>query len=186
MDYWAGALPGSRKCECGILGKCHDPTKWCNCDSNSIEWMEDGGDIREKEYLPVRSVRFGDTGTPLDEKQGRYILGPLRCEGDDLFSNTVTFRISDATINLPPFDMGHSGDIYLEFKTTMESAVLFHATGPTDSIKLSINGGNKLQFQYQAGSGPLGVNVGTSYHLNDNNWHTVSVERNRFVCTALR
>ncbi|XP_014094325.1 neurexin-4 isoform X2 [Bactrocera oleae] len=179
MDYWAGALPGSRKCECGILGKCHDPTKWCNCDSNSLEWTEDGGDIREKEHLPVRAVKFGDTGTPLDEKQGRYTLGSLRCEGDDLFTNVVTFRIADSTINLPPFDMGHSGDIYLEFKTTQENAVLFHATGPTDYIKLSINGGNKLQFQYQAGSGPLGVNVGTSYHLNDNHWHTVSVERNR-------
>ncbi|XP_062129013.1 neurexin-4 isoform X1 [Drosophila sulfurigaster albostrigata] len=179
MDYWAGALPGSRKCECGILGKCNDPTKWCNCDSNSLEWTEDGGDIREKEHLPVRAVKFGDTGTPLDEKYGRYTLGPMRCEGDDLFSNVVTFRIADASINLPPFDMGHSGDIYLEFRTTQENAVIFHATGPTDYIKLSLNGGNKLQFQYQAGSGPLGVNVGTSYHLNDNNWHTVSVERNR-------
>lgn len=128
MDYWAGALPGSRKCECGILGKCKDPTKWCNCDSNSIEWLEDSGDIREKEYLPVRALRFGDTGTPLDEKQGRYTLGPLRCEGDDLFSNVVTFRIADATIDLPVFDMGHSGDIYFEFKTTTEMAVLFHAT----------------------------------------------------------
>lgn len=91
------------------------------------EWEEDSGDIREKEYLPVKAVRFGDTGTPLDEKQGRYTLGALNCEGDDLFNNVVTFRIADATINLPPFDMGHSGDIYLEFKTTIENAVLFHA-----------------------------------------------------------
>lgn len=51
--------------------------------------------------------------------------------------------------------------------------------GPTDYIKLSIINGKKLQFQYQAGSGPLGVNVETSYHLNDNQWHSVSVERNR-------
>lgn len=36
MDYWAGGLPGSRKCECGIQGSCIDPTKWCNCDSNAI------------------------------------------------------------------------------------------------------------------------------------------------------
>ncbi|XP_055376798.1 neurexin-4 isoform X1 [Condylostylus longicornis] len=179
MDYWAGALPGSRKCECGVVGKCRDPTKWCNCDANILDWLEDGGDIKEKEYLPVKAVRFGDTGTPLDEKEGRYTLGPLRCEGDDLFSNVVTFRIADATIDLPRFDMGHSGDIYLEFKTTTENAVIFHATGPTDNIKLSIIGGTKLQFQYQAGSGPLGVNVETSYKLNDNNWHTVSVERNR-------
>ncbi|XP_037041687.1 neurexin-4 isoform X2 [Bradysia coprophila] len=179
MDYWAGGLPGSRKCECGIQGSCIDPTKWCNCDSNTLDWQEDSGDIREKEYLPVKAVRFGDTGTPLDEKQGRYTLGALMCEGDDLFNNVVTFRVTDATLNLPPFDMGHSGDIYFEFRTTVENAVLFHAKGPTDYIKLSIINGKKLQFQYQAGSGPLGVNVETSYHLNDNQWHSVSVERNR-------
>lgn len=50
------------------------------------------------------------------------------CEGDDLFNNVVTFRVTDATINLPTFDMGHSGDVYFEFKTTIENAVLFHAT----------------------------------------------------------
>lgn len=181
MDYWAGGLPGSRKCECGIQGNCIDQTKWCNCDAGSFEWQEDSGEIREKENLPVKAVRFGDTGTPLDEKQGRYTLGALMCEGDDLFKNVVTFRVSDSTINLPPFDMGHSGDIYFEFRTTIENAVLFHATGPTDNIKLSIIDGKKLQFQYQAGSGPLGVNVETSYHLNDNEWHSVSVERNRYA-----
>lgn len=42
-------------------------------------------------------------------------------------------------------------------------------------------GGYQLQFQYQAGSGPLGVSVDTAYRLADNNWHSVSVERNRLV-----
>lgn len=97
---------------------------YLNC---ATEWQEDSGEIREKEHLPVKAVRFGDTGTPLDEKQGRYTLGPLMCEGDDLFNNVVTFRVTDATINLPTFDMGHSGDVYFEFKTTIENAVLFHA-----------------------------------------------------------
>lgn len=36
MDYWAGGLPGSRKCACGVQGNCIDPTKWCNCDANRI------------------------------------------------------------------------------------------------------------------------------------------------------
>ncbi|XP_012283135.1 neurexin-4 isoform X1 [Orussus abietinus] len=179
MDYWGGALPGSRKCECGMLGSCGDPTKWCNCDSNLEGWLEDGGDITEKEYLPVKQLRFGDTGTPLDEKEGRYTLGPLICEGDDLFKNVVTFRIVDATINLPTFDIGHSGDIYFEFKTTIENAVMIHSKGPTDYIKVSINSGNQIHFQYQAGGGPLTVGVQTSYSLADNRWHSVSVERNR-------
>lgn len=58
----------------------------------------------------------------------------------DLFNNVVTFRIVDATIDLPTFDMGHSGDIYFEFKTTIENAVILHSNGPTDYIKISIIG----------------------------------------------
>lgn len=85
MDYWGGALPGSRKCECGILGNCADPTKWCNCDADLDSLLEDSGDITEKEHLPVKQLRFGDTGTPVDEKEGRYTLGPLVCEGDGKF-----------------------------------------------------------------------------------------------------
>lgn len=45
-------------------------------------WLLDSGDIREKEHLPIKQVRFGDTGTPLDEKEGRFKVGPLMCEGD--------------------------------------------------------------------------------------------------------
>nr|CAD7425131.1 unnamed protein product [Timema monikensis] len=179
MDFWSGSLPGSRKCECGVMGTCSDPTKWCNCDSELEGWLEDGGDITQKEFLPVKQLRFGDTGSALDEKEGRYTLGPLMCEGDDLFNNVVTFRVSDATINLPAFDMGHSGDIYFEFRTTSENAVIMHSKGPTDYIKISLIGGYQLQFQYQAGSGPLGVSVDTAYKMSDNNWHSVSVERNR-------
>lgn len=57
-----------------------------------------------------------------------------------MFNNVVTFRIADATINLPTFDMGHSGDIYFEFRTTVMNAVIFHSKGPTDFIKVSILG----------------------------------------------
>ncbi|XP_012057418.1 PREDICTED: neurexin-4 isoform X2 [Atta cephalotes] len=179
MDYWGGALSGSRKCECGIEGKCTDITKWCNCDSDLDGWFIDSGEIREKEHLPVKQLRFGDTGTPLDEKEGRYTLGPLICEGDDLFKNVVTFRIRDASINLPTFDIGHSGDIYFEFKTTTQDAVIIHSKGPTDYIKVSIHSGNQVHFQYVAGGGPLTVSVQTSYNLGDDKWHSVSVERNR-------
>ena len=92
MDYWGGALSGSRKCECGIEGKCTDITKWCNCDSDLDGWFIDSGEIREKEHLPVKQLRFGDTGTPLDEKEGRYTLGPLICEGDGKFNYFFSFQ----------------------------------------------------------------------------------------------
>jgi len=63
----------------------------------------------------------------------------------DLFNNVVTFRIADASINLPTFDMGHSGDIYFEFRTTTENAVIIHSKGPpADYIKVSIIGKSKI------------------------------------------
>ncbi|XP_066260020.1 neurexin-4 isoform X2 [Euwallacea similis] len=179
MDYWGGGLPGSRKCECGVMGTCNDPTKWCNCDGDANYWLVDAGELSEKDDLPVKQLRFGDTGSALDEREARYTLGPLVCRGDDLFDNVVTFRIADATIDIPQFDMGHNGDIYFEFRTAIENAVLFHAKGPIDYIKLTIVNGNQLQFQYQAGSGPIAVIAEVSYKLSDDQWHTVSVERNR-------
>ncbi|XP_065337127.1 neurexin-4 isoform X2 [Cloeon dipterum] len=179
MDYWGGALPGSRSCECGIWGNCIDERKSCNCDADLDSWSADSGDITQMEHLPVKQMRIGDTGTPLDEKEGMFTLGPLACEGDNLFNNVVTFRITDASINLPTFDMGHIGDIYFEFKTTIDNAVILHSTGESDFIKLSIIGGDQLQFQYQAGSGSMAVTTDTSYRLADNNWHSVLIERNR-------
>ena len=35
-----------------------------------------------KQDLPVRQLRFGDTGAPGDEKRGIYRVGSLICEGD--------------------------------------------------------------------------------------------------------
>ena len=75
--------------------------------------------------------------------------------------------------------MSHSGDIYFEFKTTVQNAVLIHSKGASDYIKVSISGGDQIQFEYQAGSGPRTVTVETSNKLNDNNWHSVYIERNR-------
>ncbi|XP_068245600.1 neurexin-4 isoform X1 [Palaemon carinicauda] len=178
MDYWGGSLPGSRKCECGLMGTCV-MGKWCNCDAGLESWLVDSGELTVKEHLPVRQLRIGDTGSPLDGKKARYTLGPLICEGDNVFDNVVTFRKADAIITLPRFDMAHSGDIYFEFKTTTRDGCFIHAKGSSDYIKVSIVGGMQLQFQYQAGAGPMSVSVETAYLLNDDEWHSVLVERNR-------
>ncbi|KAK2720944.1 neurexin-4-like isoform X1 [Artemia franciscana] len=179
MDYWAGALPGSRKCECGLFGTCVDPNKWCNCDSAFDTWLTDEGQILEKDYLPIRQIRAGDTGNTLDGKEAKFSVGSLVCEGDILFDQVVTFRVSDSSIDFPTFDMGFSADIYFEFKTTQLNAVLLHSVGPSDYIKLSIINGDKIQFQYQVGGGPMAVTVDTSNKLSDNNWHSIMIERNR-------
>jgi hypothetical protein len=47
-----GSAPGSFKCECGLLGVCFDPDKWCNCDSGHDDWLYDGGEIVDKQ-VPI-------------------------------------------------------------------------------------------------------------------------------------
>jgi len=125
---------------------------------------------------------FGDTGTPVDRKEGRYNLGPLECNGDVLFENSITFRKIDAVIELPTFEMGiTSGDIFFEFKTSLERPmVLLHSVGDYgDFIKVSLISGDSIQFEFSAGKGVQGVTVETSYRLDDNTWHSVLIEKNR-------
>jgi Laminin G domain. len=129
----------------------------------------------------VKALHFGDTGNPLDRKEGRYSLGPLECDGDTMFDNVVTFRKDDSAIELPQIDFGQSGDIYFEFKTTSQKTmVLIHSQGTNgDFIMVSLISGNHIQFEYESGKGPQGVTVETSYRLDDDQWHSVLVERNR-------
>ena len=82
MRYWGGASPGSKKCACGMTNSCADPSKVCNRDKNDGVWREDSGLLTDKSTLPVKELRFGDTGVydGVDEK-GYHTLGKLRCYG---------------------------------------------------------------------------------------------------------
>ena len=85
MLYWGGASPGSKKCACGMTNSCADPSEACNCDKNDGVWREDSGLLTDKSALPVKELRFGDTGTHGDNKvadeKGYYTLGKLKCHG---------------------------------------------------------------------------------------------------------
>ena len=79
MTYWGGASPGSGKCACGMTNSCADSSKGCNCDKNDYVWREDSGLLTDKTKLPVRQLRFGDTGHSLEK--GYHTLGKLKCFG---------------------------------------------------------------------------------------------------------
>ena len=82
MLYWGGASPDSKKCACGMTNSCAYPTQACNCDRNDAVWREDNGFLTDKSTLPVKELRFGDTGINgnTDEK-GYHTLGKLKCYG---------------------------------------------------------------------------------------------------------
>ena len=79
MTYWGGASPGSGKCACGMTNSCANPDRGCNCDKNDDVWREDSGLLTDKTKLPVKQLRFGDTGGS-DEK-GYHTLGKFKCYG---------------------------------------------------------------------------------------------------------
>ena len=79
MTYWGGASPGSGKCACGMTNSCADSSKVCNCDKNDKVWREDSGLLTDKTKLPVKQLRFGDTGD--SNEQGYHTLGKLKCFG---------------------------------------------------------------------------------------------------------
>lgn len=80
MTNWGGATSADRyKCACGLSNTCADVNRACNCDKNDEVWREDSGLLTEKTYLPVKQLRFGDTGSSNEE--GYHTLGKLKCYG---------------------------------------------------------------------------------------------------------
>ena len=79
MTYWGGASPASGKCACGMTNSCAIPSRGCNCDWDNYVWREDSGLLTDKTTLPVKQLRFGDTGDSGEE--GYHTLGKLKCYG---------------------------------------------------------------------------------------------------------
>lgn len=75
MRNWGGVDSNRKGCACSLNNSCKTGT--CNCDANDNVWREDKGLLREKEYLPVSELRFGDTGGGGEE--GYHTLGKLKC-----------------------------------------------------------------------------------------------------------
>ena len=78
MNYWGGASECGR-CACGMTKSCADHRYECNCDAKDDVWREDSGLLTDKSHLPVRQLRFGDTGGSGEE--GYHTLGKLKCYG---------------------------------------------------------------------------------------------------------
>jgi len=75
--YWGGASLDSGKCACGMTNSCADTSHGCNRDKNDFVWREDSGLLTDKSHLPVKRLRFRDTGDS-DEKSN-HTLGKFKC-----------------------------------------------------------------------------------------------------------
>ena len=83
MTYWGGANLTTGGCACGLTRSCaidtDDRSLKCNCDKNDNNWREDSGFLTIKSHLPVKQLRFGDTGH--EKEKGYHTLGKLECYG---------------------------------------------------------------------------------------------------------
>jgi hypothetical protein len=78
MNYWGGAAVDSGKCACAMNNSCYGGYR-CNCDANDHVLRADFGFLTDKTTLPVKQLRFGDTGG--SGEWGFYTLGKLLCWG---------------------------------------------------------------------------------------------------------
>lgn len=180
MHYWGGAAPGTFKCECGLTEEgCDLQSTTCNCDSGGS--TSDSGLLMHKDYLPVMELHFGDTGSLTDNKVGQHQVKELKCFGDNMLDNVITFRKADATLEFATFEGDKAGDIWFQFKTTATDGVMIHDTGDTenDFIQIKMINGDTIQFRYNVGNGIQVLEYRTINTLNNDIWHTVHVERNR-------
>ena len=82
MAYWGGANFKTGGCACGLTRSCaNGQSLKCNCDKNDKKWREDGGFLTNKSHLPVKQLRFGDTGDAYLKEEGYHTLGKLECYG---------------------------------------------------------------------------------------------------------
>ena len=82
MTYWGGENLKTNGCACGLTRSCADDESLkCNCDKNDEKWREDSGFLTIKSHLPVKQLRFGDTGDEYLKEEGYHTLGKLECYG---------------------------------------------------------------------------------------------------------
>ncbi|XP_022778030.1 neurexin-4-like, partial [Stylophora pistillata] len=94
MTYWSGATPESHMCGCGITNTCPQPgnpadySVHCNCHMNDNVWREDSGVLTNRTHLPVKQLKFGDTGVSHlgddlhgNNEKGYHTLGKFKCYG---------------------------------------------------------------------------------------------------------
>jgi len=80
ITYWGGGSAARSNCACGMTNSCADRSNGCNCDKNDLVWREDSGLLTDRSQLPVKQLRFGDTGD--SGEQGYHTLGKMKCYGE--------------------------------------------------------------------------------------------------------
>ena len=174
QDHWAGARAGSGQCQCGERGDCLERGASCNCDSHSPHWTSDHGTITDRNLLPVTSLHFGDTGTPLDRKEGRFTLGPLSCSHPTPHTRRGGLSLARTE------EREECPEIFLEMRPSADlTGEIYHLVSGLSLCRLTLLSERLLLYEW----GPLHdlTNLTLSMEedsLVDGRWHSVNIEHN--------
>ena len=169
-DYWPGG--GAGGCACGLRGDCANSSLLCNCDSGAPDsWLQDGGQITDRTALPVRALYFGDTGTPLDTREGSFRLGPLQCWGEE---EAREVGVQEVLVR----GRGHLASVSLEWRGGRAGEVLLHTQSQDSSGRLHLDEGGGVTYTWIRLGGPGGNITVRGVKLGDQRWHVVTIEHN--------
>ncbi|XP_071489971.1 neurexin-4-like [Diadema antillarum] len=188
MTNWGGAATGTGRCACGVGMTCApDSSKYCNCDGSNTNNQVDEGDLTDKENLPVKELRFGDTGDA--GSRASFQLGKLMCRGDVHEDNIVSFVAKEAHMALPVETTPQGAlDITLDFKTTVDpadssnpssGAVFFAANADEGLIEGLLINARTVQLRFDYGADLTTISSTVQDPLNDNQWHTIRANFDR-------
>ncbi|KAM8839460.1 contactin-associated protein-like 2 [Synchiropus picturatus] len=174
--YWGGSGPGIQKCLCGIQQNCTNPRHYCNCDADQHNWKEDSGHLFYKDHLPVKQVVAGDLSRAGSE--AKVTVGPLRCHGSWNYWNAASFTSPASFLHFPLVRGEISTDIRFYFKTSSSHGVLLENRGPAGFLHIELRGDSEVTFSFGVGSETMELSVQSSVALNNDQWHSIEVEKN--------
>ena len=152
----------------------------CSCDGRP-GWSQDVLTVTDKSLLPVAAVFFGDTGTPFDEKEGRFSVGQLQCRHQEE-DRVITRRgqplvlLSERERDEPP------GEIVLSFSVSQTrpdlELVRLRRRGRTVGRLGLARGGTTLLYQWSLAHHNLNISIELDHVITDGLWHLVIIEHN--------
>ena len=150
----------------------------CSCDQSLPGWTRDILTITDKSLLPVSAVFFGDTGTPFDQKEGRFSVGQLLCRHED----TEKVEVSRGPLTVLSAASAPPGELVLTFSLTdrtgeVELVRLETEAGTVSGLSL-VGNGTRLLYHWTFNNIQYNISIQLDTNLYDGLWHLVIIEHN--------
>ncbi|KAK3104200.1 hypothetical protein FSP39_025239 [Pinctada imbricata] len=78
--YWGDVYGNSGYCECGLPANCEILGDKCNCETSTLTWKYDDGNLVDMAALPLRQLR---SDYLVNNAKGYHTIGPLICTDVD-------------------------------------------------------------------------------------------------------